>query len=285
MLRLAVDVEGPGGRRGGEEVERPLLLAGVVADGNLEIEVMAEAVEAVEKAAAVGEPARTSRINGEIGNREPHRVVEGPLDEERVVFEAEPAGELPRARVGSLAGAVGKRDRLRQRRMERPARADDRPHVGPVGGERAPVVPHRPEGDVGGVAGEVEVVPGMVIAGSEPGIGDAMNEREFVPLLRREGEMLADRKPGRRRGDGAKLTPVFRRRGGLHVPQVDMRRAATEEEEDRRLRLGIPPGERRGPGQCGQSGQPRQARRTRAEHGAAARPPTGRRPPGKESPG
>ena len=69
------------------------------------------------------------------------------LDEERVVLEAESAGELPRARVGGLAGAVGKRDRLRQRRMERPARADDRPHVGPVGGERAPVVPHRPEGD------------------------------------------------------------------------------------------------------------------------------------------
>ena len=60
MLRLAVDVEGPGGRRGGEEVERPLLLAGVVANCNLEIEVMAEAVEAVEKAAAVSEPTSAS---------------------------------------------------------------------------------------------------------------------------------------------------------------------------------------------------------------------------------
>ena len=83
------------------------------------------------------------------------------------MLEAEPTGELPRARVRGLAGTVGESDRLRERRMERPARADDRRHVGPVGGKWAPVVAHRPEGDIGGVTGEVEVIPGVVVASGE----------------------------------------------------------------------------------------------------------------------
>ena len=167
MLRLAMDVESASSRRGGEEVERPLLLASVVTYCNFEIEVVAEPVEAVKETAAVGKPAGSGGVDSEIGDGEPHRFVEGPLEEERVVFEAQPAGELPRARVGGLAGTVGERDRLRQRRMKRPARADDRRHVGPVGGKWAPVVAHRPEGDIGGVAGEVEVIPGVVVASGE----------------------------------------------------------------------------------------------------------------------
>ena len=168
--------------------------------------------------------------------------------------------------------------------MERPPRADDRRHVGPGGGERATVVPHRPEGDVGGVAGEVEVIPGMVVAGGLPRIGDAMDEREVMPMLRRQGEVLADRKPRRRRGDRAEFPAVFRRRRGLHVPQVDMGRAAAEEEEDRRLRLAGSTGKRRGHLRRGPAGQPRQPRRAHAEHRTAAEPRPRGRSPGKKPP-
>ena len=117
MLRLAVDVESAGGRRGGEELERPLLLPGVVADRGLDVEVTADAVEALEEAAAIGEPAGTGGIDGEIGHREPHRVGKRAFEEERIVLHAEPSGKLPGAGVGGLARPVRERDRLRQRWM------------------------------------------------------------------------------------------------------------------------------------------------------------------------
>ena len=53
------------------------------------------------------------------------------------------------------------------------------------------------------MAGEIEIVAGVVVAGGESRIGDAMDEGQMMPLPRGEGEVFADRKPRGRRGDGA----------------------------------------------------------------------------------
>ena len=98
------------------------------------------------------------------------------------IDEWEAAGELPRARVGWLAGSVGEREGLRQRGVPGAPGPDDAADRRPVVGLRAAVVALGAERHVRRVAGEVEVVAGMVVTGGLAAVAETMHERQMVRL-------------------------------------------------------------------------------------------------------
>ena len=84
----------------------------------------------------------------------------------------EPPGELPRPRIRRAAGLVWQRDDLRQLGMLRPALADDRAHVRRVSGVRPAVIALGAKGLIRHVAGEVVIVPSVMVARRLSAIAD-----------------------------------------------------------------------------------------------------------------
>lgn len=63
----------------------------------------------------------------------------------------------------------------------------------------------------------------------------AAEDVEPVGPRRQSGQVFADAIPRQRRRDGIELAPVLARRGGLHVPCVELRAAPLQQDDDRPL--------------------------------------------------
>ena len=85
--------------------------------------------------------------------------------------------------------------------------------------------------------GKLVVVAGVVIVRIDA-TADRIDHRQMMRFLREQRQVLAKSHTWRGRLDRLKHPPILDRRIGLHVPSVDVRRPAAEEEEDGRLRLG-----------------------------------------------
>src|SRR5262249_32711038 len=113
---------------------------------------------------------------------------------------------------------------------------DDRAHERPVVGEGRPVVAEGAEGQVGDVAGEVVIVAGMMVVGVDLAV-DGVDQAQVMRLPGEEREVFAEADAWGGGGDGLEWATIFGGGVGLHVPGVDVGRAAAEEEEDGGLRL------------------------------------------------
>ena len=153
------------------------------------------------------------------------------VDVKRVVLQAEATGELTGTRIWSAAWFGRQGDHLRQLRMLRPALADDAADVGRIVSVRSAIISLGAKGKVRHVAGEVIIITSMMIAGCLTAICNLAYDREMLALFGRERQMLADihaRRSSLNRIEGA---TVVERRFGLHVPHVDVRRAATKKKK------------------------------------------------------
>lgn len=115
--------------------------------------------------------------------------------------------------------------------MLRTFHADDAAHVRPVIGLRTPVIALLFEGLIRGVTGEVVVITRVVIAGGATAIGDAVDHGKVMRLFGEQGQMLAQADVVAAGADGFEIASVFKRRVRFHVPHVDVRGPAAEEEQ------------------------------------------------------
>ena len=79
---------------------------------------------------------------------------------------------------------------------------------------------------IGGVAGQVVVVAGVVVAGAAAEVAQRADDGQVMGLLGQVRQVLAQLDAGRRGGDGPKQAAILGGRVGLHVPGVDVRRPA-----------------------------------------------------------
>ena len=147
-----------------------------------------------------------------------------------------PPRELAGPRVRQLARLVRERDHIGKLRVRRPARADHAAHVRPVLWIRAAIIALLLESRIGRVPREIVVVARVMIARRAAKIRDAMHEGKMVRLLRKHRQVLAKMDVRRARADRLEFTAKLARRLRLHVPHVNVRRAAAEEKKDRGFR-------------------------------------------------
>ena len=154
-------------------------------------------------------------------------------------------------------------------RVRRASHPDHAAHVRPVRRVRAAFVALLFESLIRRVAGEVVVIACVMIARRATAVGDAVNHREMMRLFRKQRQMLAKVNLRRRRADGVEFAAILHRRLRLHVPHVDVRRAAAEEKKDRRFRRLAPRGSRRRAEQRTPEAHSRHAHRGRDKECAA----------------
>ncbi len=228
--RLGSDVERAGRAARRQERERFLLLADVILRLRFVIEPAPRVVERTQQFVPRIEAGGTHAAgHRECRCAEIERLIEVAIEIKRIVLEPETAGELARARERQLARLVRKRDDVRQLRVRGPARPGHAAHERPVVGIRPAVVALLLERRVRRVAGEIVIISGVMIPGRAAEIGDAMNQRKAIGLLREQRQMFAKMNLRRRRADRLELAAIFHRRRRFHVPHVDVRRAAAEE--------------------------------------------------------
>ena len=145
----------------------------------------------------------------------------------------------------------------------------------------------KPAADQGDPPRQRVVGTGVVVADR---VVDRADQRQVVRLLREHRQVLAEQEPRHRRRDRPELAPDAERGVGLHIPEVLMRGAPLEDEQDHRLGPHPPLRPRLEQAAAG-SAQPEQARRADPQHvapaQAVAEPPLFRGDPehGWERPG
>ncbi len=220
---LGRDVERRGGARGRQQPPCPLLEARPVAMARAAIEVPSRRVDGREQAAAVLEPLRRDPSAQRQGGRlEGQRPADFAVDIHRLVLDPQPRGELPRPGVGRLARPVRQRDRAGQTRTSRHPRGRHATDVGPVVRPGRPVVAQRLEARVRDVAGQVVIIPGMMVVGVDRR-PHRVDHGQVMRLPGQHRQVLAEPDPGHRRRHRPERSSILGRRPGFmsHVSTCD----------------------------------------------------------------
>ena len=209
---------------------------------------------------------RDFRLQRQCRGGERERFFPRSIHKQRVKFDSEAGGELAWPGVFGGPFLLGQRDRRGKLGVRGPLQRDDRRDGRPVIGVGSAGIQQAMKRLVGGVAGEVVVIAGVVISGSPPPITERADDGKPMGLLRQQRQMLAEFDPRSRSVDGLKGTAVLERRLGFEVPGVDVRSAPREEDHDGRLGPASPGFRGRRGGTLGQaspqSGEPGQSRAT-----------------------
>ena len=81
------------------------------------------------------------------------------------------------------------------------------------------------------MACQIVVIARMMVVGADR-TTDTVEQRKVVSLLSQQREMLTQRDPRGRCGDGLKRSSVFQRSSRFHVPHVNVRGPAAEKEQN-----------------------------------------------------